>query len=979
MKYSNMVKFKSQQSIFKFLFLNFTIPIVTVFFIVSLGTLYFFQSQQEKKLSAQFEQESLYFFQDTAIALTFARNKYIQSANMSILEFIKTLYNRQLDEALSKSEVIWLTDEVLKKQKTDSATNTFILNREGKILIHPDNQKVNSTHPYLSKFSDALEDEVSFITYASEETDQATKAEIIAAVSYFPQYQWVIVTELPSGSSSQIVTFKDFENLVKTEPGMIASNKVFFDNNGSWFSSCANGSDCTLPAAEMLMLEKITQEKVAGRYSYTWNPSEDVTALNKIFFFEKIKPFEITAGLVKKLPTNNFLFSNRVLEFYFLLIVITCALLVVTYLLNKRISNPFKRFSNIAEKKFDQVKPIPASFPFTELNELAHQYNNLVTIYKKTEQEKVTKENNLKQIKEKLTKEIEENIEATSKLTAEILSRKSAENYLQLFKNIFDNAIEGIMITDHENKILTVNPSFTEVTGYSAREVTGKDPRVLSSGKQSLNFYRKLWLSLEEKGSWSGEILNRKKDGTEFPEWLSISQIRDSEQKVTNYFAFFHDITELKRKEQQITAMAYQDALTKLPNRAALELRLTKAISRAKRENANLAVLFIDLDNFKNVNDTLGHDKGDQLLIQVAERIKVAVRDEDTLSRLGGDEFILLSEALENENSIFVIAGRILNSLKEPFVIGHSKLFINASIGIATYPDDGRGTNELIKNADMAMYKAKSEGKNKFVMFTQQMQEKFVNHIRIENAIRSGLHNREFVLYYQPKIDIQTQKATSFEALVRWNRNGKIIGPNEFISIAEESGLIDKMSLYLLEEACKFLQHIKRIDIEPLPVSVNMAPKTFNNMDIVETIDTILSKYEVDHKYIEFEVTETTAMENIQHTLDTMERFRQRGISFSIDDFGTGYSSLSYLNEMPVSTLKIDKRFINLNDSNCKSIVSTITAMSKQMQLKVVAEGVETSEQLTWLKSLGCDEAQGYYFARPFPQEDVIDYLKNNK
>lgn len=484
-----------------------------------------------------------------------------------------------------------------------------------------------------------------------------------------------------------------------------------------------------------------------------------------------------------------------------------------------------------------------------------------------------------------------------------------------------------------------------------------------------------MWQSLIEEGSWFGEIINRKKDGSILPEWLSISQIKDSNNQVTNYFAFFHDITELKAKEKQISFMAYRDALTKLPNRAALEGRLSKAIAQAKRSGGSLAILFIDLDNFKNINDTMGHDKGDQVLIQVAKRLTTVIRTSDTLSRLGGDEFILLSESIENENSVYNLAGRILNSLKEPFYIGFSELFINASIGIATYPNDGKTTNDLIKNADMAMYRAKHEGKNKFVLFTREMHENFLTHVRIENSIRTGLQKREFVVFYQPKVSIPNQAPTSFEALVRWNKNGLIIGPGKFIPIAEESGLIDKMGMYVLEEVCTFLKRLHARDIRVLPVSVNMAPRTFNNPDIVETIDQLLESYNIEHKLIEFEITETTAMNDIHHTLKIMNRFRSRGISFSIDDFGTGYSSLSYLTEMPVSTLKIDRSFISAEDSNSKSIVSTITAMSKQLGLKVVAEGVETNEQMSWLNSLGCNEAQGFLFATPMSEEETLDYL----
>ncbi len=400
-----------------------------------------------------------------------------------------------------------------------------------------------------------------------------------------------------------------------------------------------------------------------------------------------------------------------------------------------------------------------------------------------------------------------------------------------------------------------------------------------------------------------------------------MSVIKNDRQEITHYFAFCHDITELKRKEKQISILAYSDALTKLPNRAALEHRLTKAIARAGRERRTLAVFFIDLDNFKNINDSLGHNIGDQVLIEVAERLSATIRSEDTLSRLGGDEFILLSESIDNENAVYNLASRILASLKQPILLPPNTIYVNASIGIALFPNDGQTSLDLIKNADMAMYKAKSEGKNKFVMFTQEMNEKLLNRIRVESAIRTGLKQREFAVYYQPKINIISELPTSFEALVRWQNNGTIVTPDQFIPIAEESGLIDEMSLYVLDEVCIFLAKMDEHQLQRLPISVNMAPRTFNQKNIVETSDTILRAHRIDHRFIEFEITETTAMKNVQHTLEIMRLFRERGIRFAIDDFGTGYSSLTYLSEMPVSTLKIDKRFINAGDATVSRIV----------------------------------------------------------
>ena len=580
--------------------------------------------------------------------------------------------------------------------------------------------------------------------------------------------------------------------------------------------------------------------------------------------------------------------------------------------------------------------------------------------------------NTNREVQANLQKEIDTRKEALEKLGLEMNTRKSAEVYLQLFKNIFDHAVEGILITDRDAAILAVNASFTKLTGYQADEVLGKNPRLLQSGRHSKEFYETMWRDLREKGGWIGEIWNKKKNGVVYPELLTISAIRDERGVPTHYFAFMHDMSDMKKKEELISFMAYHDVLTKLPNRVSLEMRLSKAISYARRNHSLLAVFFIDLDNFKNINDSLGHDKGDLLLVSVAQRILVEIRDEDTLSRLGGDEFILLTENVEDETAISVLAGRILESFKKPFEIDSRPVYISASIGISVFPQDGSTIQELVKNADIAMYQAKGEGRNKYMMFTQEMNERLRMHVRIENDIRASLKQHDFVVFYQPKVNASSEMPSSFEALIRWETEGQRIGPDVFIPVAEKSNLIDDLTLYMLEEVCIFLNQLKAKGLQ-VPVSINISPKTFTNASVVDKINEILARFKVDHRLIEFEITETTAMTDVEHTLEIMHQFRDRGYHFSIDDFGTGYSSLAYLNVMPLSTLKIDKQFIWEVES--RGIASTIVAIAKEMKLKVVAEGVETEEQLEWLRQLGCDEIQGYYYSKPLPAIEAEHYL----
>ena len=385
------------------------------------------------------------------------------------------------------------------------------------------------------------------------------------------------------------------------------------------------------------------------------------------------------------------------------------------------------------------------------------------------------------------------------------------------------------------------------------------------------------------------------------------------------------------------------------------------------------AIFFIDLDNFKNVNDVFGHHQGDDLLLQVSQRLAGLLGGNDTLCRLGSDEFVLLMENLDNESIVYLMANRIQAMLKKPFLLEFKKIYVNASVGISLYPGDGESAMELIRSADMAMHRAKSEGKNKYVLFTKGMHEELYEKFRTENGIRFGLLHREFVVYYQPKVNIADRNTTSLEALIRWNKGGKLISPGVFIPIAEESSLIDDICMFVMEETCAFHAAMKKQQVA-VPISVNISPRQFHNADFVDIVEDLLGRYQVEPHFLEFEITETTAMKDVEHTLTIMHRLRALGVVFSIDDFGTGYSSLGYLNKMPVNTLKIDKQFID-DLANNNGIVATIIAISRQMRLNVVAEGVETEEQLLGLADLGCDEAQGYYFSRPVSGDDILGYL----
>jgi len=898
-----------------------------------------------------------------------ALNQGLRTSAENSRLIIASLYNKSKAGSLSMNEAQWLAQETLIAQDNGDG-RLLCIDNQGRILVHP-NRALLHTHlqnELLLRLQSATD---GAIIYSSTEGQPPT----VYCKAEFPRWNWTVVAFSSTERLPRLVPFEQLSQSMRSpKNGSLSIQPFAVDSTGTLWPPIVSAAPINAPQGHSTSLGKQLLQAQQG--TLVWSANDPIG--ERRIYFAPVPELDLIAGVA--VPSSEL--ARPMTRFFWFcgLILLPGALLFLgmSYLLAGRMSRPLQNLATWLEQpKQDFLSHEYPDMTHEECVRIASSCRQMLTEHFNQQQKLTEEQETNSTIQQQLHQEITSRQEAEQKLKAEITTRKSAEKYLLLFKNIFDNAIEAIYITDPKGRILTTNNSFSRITGYPASEIIGQHPALLASTPQVERSFLAMWEKLPQTGSWSGEIWGRKKDGSSCPQWLSVSVIRNDEQTITHYFAFFHDITELKRKEKQISILAYSDALTKLPNRAALEHRLTKAIARASRENRILAIFFIDLDNFKNINDSMGHDKGDQVLIEVAERLSSTIRSEDTLSRLGGDEFILLSESIQNENAVYTLASRILASLKQPILLHPNTIYVNASIGIALFPNDGRNSQELIKNADMAMYKAKSEGKNKFEMFTKEMNEKLLNRIRIENAIRSGLKKREFSVFYQPKISIASGQPTSFEALVRWRKNSTIITPDQFIPVAEESGLIDEMSLYVLNEVCIFLSKMHQHSRQVMPVSVNMSPRTFNQKNIVETIDTILGAHRINHQLIEFEITETTAMKDVQHSLETMHRFRERGIRFSIDDFGTGYSSLSYLSEMPVSTLKIDKRFINAEDTNSRSIVSTITAMSKQMQLNVVAEGVETRNQLDWLRDIGCNEVQGYYFARPMPETDTLHYLQS--
>jgi len=560
--------------------------------------------------------------------------------------------------------------------------------------------------------------------------------------------------------------------------------------------------------------------------------------------------------------------------------------------------------------------------------------------------------------------------EANVSLRERVEALNKAQGELKLYDTVFTNAAEGMMITDANATIVAVNPAFTAITGYRPEEIRGRTPAVLSSGRQDKAYYRAMWHELVERGSWQGEIWNRRRNGEVYPEWLSIAAVRDGEGRTTHYIGIFSDVTEHKKAEARIRHLAHHDVLTGLPNRVLLQDRLKQAIRQAKRNQRHAAVLFFDLDRFKIINDTLGHEVGDGLLRIVTERCLGAVRDSDTVARLGGDEFVVVLPDMEHAPDAAVIARKILAAITQPCHLGQHELTVTCSIGIAVYPNDGSSESELLRNADAAMYRAKAEGRNGYQFYTADMNAASLGELLLEHQLRGALERNEFRLYYQPKVGARTGRLKGCEALLRWEHpQHGLLTPDRFVPVAEESGMIVAIDRWVIREACRQLRAWIDAGLEPVPVAVNISAQQLAHRDLVELVADALKEYRLSPRLLELELTETMLMRDVRRTVDILSVLSGMGIGLAIDDFGTGYSSLAYLRQLPVTSLKIDRSFvrdISLSEAGSDGTIATaVIALAHSLGLEVTAEGVETDDQRRFLAAHHCDYLQGYLFAKP--------------
>ncbi|MBJ7312673.1 putative bifunctional diguanylate cyclase/phosphodiesterase [Rugamonas sp. CCM 8940] len=556
----------------------------------------------------------------------------------------------------------------------------------------------------------------------------------------------------------------------------------------------------------------------------------------------------------------------------------------------------------------------------------------------------------------------------------DITERRQSEANLRIAAIAFESP-EGMMVTDAGGRILQVNQAFCQITGYSRDEIIGQSPKVLNSGRHDAAFYGAMWQAIRRQGSWEGEIWNRRKNGEVYPERLNITAVKDRDGSVTNYVASLTDITLSKAASDEIKNLAFYDPLTRLPNRRLLLDRLRQVLASTAATGKYSALMFLDLDNFKTLNDTLGHNIGDQLLQQVAQRLHDCLRHGDTVARLGGDEFVVLAEGM-SDHAIGAAAhtetlgNKVLASLTQPYQLGAHTVRSTPSIGATLFHNHEQAPDELLMQADIAMYQAKKAGRNALRFFDQQMQDAISARAALENELRGAFEQQQFELYYQIQVDSE-QRPTGAEALLRWIQpDGSFISPAKFIPLAEETGMILPIGKWVIEQACAQLQLWSQDErTSRLSLAVNVSARQFRQADFGAQVYAAVQRHAINPALLKLELTEGILLENIGDTVASMTELKAIGVRFSLDDFGTGYSSLQYLKQLPLDQLKIDQSFVRdlASDNSAQAIVRTITAMAHSLNLDVIAEGVESDDQRQQLAHVGCLHYQGYLFGRPLP------------
>ncbi|WP_018123653.1 bifunctional diguanylate cyclase/phosphodiesterase [Desulfovibrio oxyclinae] len=875
---------------------------------------------------------------------------HLRAVAESNRQVVKGLHQRQLDGEFTPEEARARARKILLSQNIGQTGYLYCLNSSGRTVVHPHEEVEHSDTSDYSFVRHLMQVRRGYIEYDWRNPDDLRPMQKAVYAEYFAPWDWIIAASAYRHEFSDLITADDFRDTFES---------LHFGESGYAFVVDRNG-DVLLHPDGLQNIAGLTDERGQdigssilnernGIIRYWWKGGPNGEVREKFAMFKHMPEMGwivASTGYVDEVYAP--LREVRILTYGIcgvtLVLVLSLCLAVAA-----SITDPLDELTEAVQHAENGDYSVRSNDTHSdEIGNLARSYNRFM----------------------------EALVLSVSKLEAETEYRKFEAFQRHLFEEVFENALEGICITDPDGSIIAVNPAFTTITGYAEEAVLGHNPSVLKSDRHDEGFYADMWQKIQVKGHWAGEIWNRRKSGEVYPELLSISAIYDSEGNVRHYVSVFHDMTDIKRKEEQLYMQAYHDALTGLPNRELLLDRLVMALRHARREESGVGLLFIDLDNFKNINDSLGHSVGDVLLQQAGQRAKLFGNPDDTVARYGGDEFVLLVNDV-NERDLVRLAQTLLEDFQKPFHVNGREIFVTTSVGMSLFPEDAEDPETLVRNAEMAMYQAKSSGKDSYSLFAKEMDERIARRLELEGNLRNALRKREFVVHYQPKVALSSGRVVGAEALVRWALpDGTMVSPGEFIPLAEETGMIVQLGEQVLETVCTDMA--ERNFPEGFRVSVNLSANQFRQEDLLGSLRSIVESAGVSPGRIEFEVTESVLMHDIDENAKILQRLVDMGFSVSIDDFGTGHSSLFYLKKLPISTLKIDRSFVRELGSNPSDslIVQTILLMAGSLNLSVVAEGVEEQQQADLLMRYGCGTAQGFLFAKPVPFREFLALMK---
>ncbi len=703
-----------------------------------------------------------------------------------------------------------------------------------------------------------------------------------------------------------------------------------------------------------------------------YTASQEGLALRK-FHFDDLRPDRcmilVAKSSFQSLHQQSTSFRNKLL---LILLGVVFFISMFTALLAYLITRPLKELTRLADRIAGGEE---VEIPIHSKDEVGMLATSLQTMLQHLENSRQDTQDLADSLEDKVHERTNDLALLNKELQEEIIERQKVEQDLRLASKYLEITQEALVITDADSIVQEVNDAFVTMAGFERDEIIGQKPSILKSGRHAKEFYQEMWKCLQEQGHWQGEIWDRRKNGEIYPKWLSISAVTDEAGTVQNYVGLSTDITTIKETEKKLEYLAHYDPLTGLPNRLLFLERLQHDLAIAAREERKMGLILLDLDGFKAVNDNLGHPVGDELLIVVAQRLKECIRESDTVARLGGDEFVVILTGIHRENMLALLAQKILNNLKKPYQLDNHEVVISASIGVTLVPDDGVDPTVLLKNADTAMYHAKENGKSSVEFFTRAMTENAAARFQTATLLRVALEKKEMLVYYQPKVSLTTGDMCGMEALVRWQRDGRIIPPDDFIPVAEESGCIAEIGKWVLQEACQQTRQWQ--DALPgLSVSVNLSARQFASADLAEMVAAILEQTGLEPGLLDLEITESVIMDDVEATIQCLWQLKEQGIVLSMDDFGTGYSSLSYLKRFPLDVLKVDRSFVTdiTEDANDLAVVEAIVALGHQLKKIVIAEGVETVEQLALLQRMGCHQMQGYLVSPPLPANEFYEF-----